>query len=455
VTPVHQIRQPSAGANRHLRRTAHTDNKSTQLLHFGFREEPFGATPDPSCLYSSNTHREALASLKLAFFSNRGFTALIAPPGMGKTTLLFRFLEDIRQSARTVFLFDVDPQCQPRELIAYILRDLGIHPGSNSAKMHEQLNEVLVEEARAGRRFVVVIDEAQNLSEAALETVRLLTNFETPRAKLMQIVLSGQPQLADKLMSPSLEQLQQRISTFCRIEPLSKEETSTYILHRLVRAGCTNLSLFNHDALQLITEAAHGVPRNINTLCFNSLVLCRALKSKEVTRNMVAEIIADRQLQTSDQVTAASQPTIEEPAVVRGRERSITPMNRLIPVYIGLFVICLLIVLGVSKSTTTRSREPEAKMSTVSTPLPKPSIDSPTPISPARGAKDFRVTVEANQTLRNLAIQYLGSYNLDLLHQIQSLNPTLINPDHIVAGQMIWLPGSAVVPEAQSATSQR
>lgn len=94
-------------------------------------------------------------------------------------------------------------------------------------------------------------------------------------------------------------------------------------------------------------------------------------------------------------------------------------------------------------------------MSTVSTPLPKPSIDSPTPISPARGAKDFRVTVEANQTLRNLAIQYLGSYNLDLLHQIQSLNPTLINPDHIVAGQMIWLPGSAVVPEAQSATSQR
>jgi general secretion pathway protein A len=167
------------------------------LEYFGFSEDPFGSTPDPRFLYASPTHREALASLQYGFSSNRGFTALIAPPGMGKTTLLFRFLEDIRMSARSVFLFNIDSQCEPRELVAYILRDLGIAPGSSGAEMHDQLARVLVAEARAGRKAVIVIDEAQNLPDAAQETVRLLTNFETPRAKLMQVGLAGQPQLAD------------------------------------------------------------------------------------------------------------------------------------------------------------------------------------------------------------------------------------------------------------------
>ena len=207
------------------------------LQYFGFQEEPFGATPDPRCLYPSHTHREALASLKYGFHSNRGFTAMIAPPGMGKTTLLCRFLEDIRETARSVFLFDIDAECEPREFVGYILRDIGITPGNSSAEMHEQLSDALVKETRAGRKFVVVIDEAQNLSDAVLERVRLLTNFETSRGKLMQIVLSGQPQLSDKLMQPSLLQLRQRISTICRIEPLSAEETVAYIDYRLKQAG--------------------------------------------------------------------------------------------------------------------------------------------------------------------------------------------------------------------------
>jgi len=161
------------------------------LQYFNFRQEPFGTSPDPRCLYLSGTHREALASLEYGFLSNRGFTAMIAPPGMGKTTLLFRFLENIRETARTVFLFDIDPQCEPRDFVAYILRDIGITPGQSSSEMHEQLTGALVKENRAGRKFVVVIDEAQNLSDAVLERVRLLSNFETSRGKLMQVVLSG------------------------------------------------------------------------------------------------------------------------------------------------------------------------------------------------------------------------------------------------------------------------
>ncbi len=264
--------------------------------YYGFREDPFGATPDPRYLYQSSTHCEALASLKYGYSSNRGFIALIAPPGMGKTTLLFRFLEEIRQSARTAFIFDIDPQCEPREIVSFILRDIGVVPGKDHAEMHEQLRLAVLEEAKAGRRFVVVIDEAQNLSDAALEVVRMLSNFETSRAKLMQVVLAGQPQLSEKLMRPSLLQLRQRISTFCRIEPLSVEQTGAYIDHRLKFVGYKGPPLFNAEAVRRLTAASDGVPRNINNLCFNALSLCCAMNRKQVDGAMVAEVIADQQL---------------------------------------------------------------------------------------------------------------------------------------------------------------
>ncbi len=231
------------------------------LQYFGFRRDPFGTAPDPGCLYLSHTHREAVASLEYGFLSNRGFTAMIAPPGMGKTTILFRFLEKFGELARTAFLFDVDSQCEPCEFVGKILRDIGITPAQSSYEMREQLTEALIRENRAGRRFVIVIDEAQNLSDAVLERVRLLTNFETSRGKLMHVVLSGQPQLADKLMQDSLVQLRQRISTVCRLEPLSAEETIGYIDYRLKQAGYGGKPLFAEDALAMIAEASRGIPR--------------------------------------------------------------------------------------------------------------------------------------------------------------------------------------------------
>jgi general secretion pathway protein A len=276
--------------------------------YFGFREDPFGTTPDPRCLYESSTHCEALASLKYGYSSNHGFIALIAPPGMGKTSLLFRFLEEIRQSARTAFIFDIDPLCEPREIVSFILRDIGIVPGKDPAEMHEQLRMAMLSEAKAGRRFVVVIDEAQNLSDAALEVVRMLTNFETSRAKLMQVVLAGQPQLSEKLMQPSLLQLRQRISTFCRIEPFSVEQTSAYIDHRLKFAGYTGPPLFSDEAMERLTAASHGIPRNINNLCFNALSLCCAMKRKKVSGSMVDEVIADQQLTPESAGTTAIVP---------------------------------------------------------------------------------------------------------------------------------------------------
>src|SRR5207302_8759606 len=155
------------------------------LKFFGLRKPPFGVTPDPSFLYLGPAHREALASLSYGIKTGRGFLALIAKPGMGKTTLLFHLLERLRSSARTVFLFQT--QCSSRELFRYLLTDLGLDTSDEDLpRMQIQLNEVLLRETHAGKRVVLIIDEAQNLEDSVLETVRLLSDFETPRAKLLQ-----------------------------------------------------------------------------------------------------------------------------------------------------------------------------------------------------------------------------------------------------------------------------
>src|SRR5437660_6680817 len=230
------------------------------LKFFGFREQPFGVTPDPRFLYLSSAHREALASLIYGIESDLGFLALIAKPGMGKTTLLFHLLEKFRSSARTAFLFQT--QCTSREFMRFLLADLGCETDDQDlARMHERFNNELLQEARAGRRFIVVIDEAQNLDSSVLETVRLLSDFETPQAKLLQIILVGQPGLADKLASPALTQLRQRITSVSGLSALRPEETERFIQHRLQVAGYKGASLFTPDAVALIAQVSEGIPR--------------------------------------------------------------------------------------------------------------------------------------------------------------------------------------------------
>jgi type II secretory pathway predicted ATPase ExeA len=404
-------------------------------------------------LYLSHTHREALASLEYGFFSNRGFTAMIAPPGMGKTTLLFRFLESIRETARTVFLFDIDAQCEPSEFVGYILRDIGITPGPCRSEMHEQLNIALVKETRAGRKFVVVIDEAQNLSDAVLERVRLLSNFETSRGKLMQIVLSGQPQLADKLMRPSLLQLRQRISTICRLEPLSAEETIAYIDYRLKQAGYEGERLFTEDARKLITETSHGIPRTINNLCFNALSLCQALKSKQVDGSMVSEVIADLQLikEPDRPIVTANNVAAEHPDEAREEKHIRGPLKLWGAAAAMLIIICVLGVLGFTELRSLHTRKSgddrSLNLKAPSVQVPETAADTGQAVAdgPAPTSTSFAITVEPDQRLQDIAVQYMGGFSLQRLHQIQALNPKLTDPDHIEAGQKIWLPGRSSV----------
>ena len=282
------------------------------LDFFHLREQPFGVTPDPAYLYPSRTHCEALDSITEEILGDRGFLALIAEPGMGKTTLLYQLLEGLRDTARAAFLFQT--QCNSREFFQYLLSELGVDSTDMGlVAMHSKLNEILFAEMLAGRRFVLIVDEAQNLDEAVLETVRLLSNFETPHSKLLQIVLAGQPQLEEKLAQKQMAQLLQRITMVKHLEALSPEETAGYVRHRLKVAGYCGEGLFEAEALGLVAERSEGVPRNINKICFRALLEAYARGRHRVSVDIVEKATRKLEIGTGIRpVTTGAVPTTQE-----------------------------------------------------------------------------------------------------------------------------------------------
>jgi general secretion pathway protein A len=241
------------------------------LAFYNLPQQPFDVTPDPAYLYFSPSHREALTSVKEGIEHFRGFMVLVAEPGMGKTTLLNKLMDELNDSAQVVFLFQT--QCNSRELLCFILNELEVdHAGMDIVAMHRALNQALLEEMLRGRRFVLIVDEAQNLQEPVLETIRLLSDFETTHSKLIQIVLAGQPQLAETLMNPGLVQLRQRISILSSLKLLTAAQTAEYIEHRLHASGWRGDRLFTAEAMARIADLSGGIPRRINNLCFNALL---------------------------------------------------------------------------------------------------------------------------------------------------------------------------------------
>jgi N-acetylmuramoyl-L-alanine amidase len=258
------------------------------LDFFHLREDPFGVTPDPAYLYPSRTHCEALDALTEGILGGRGFLALVAEPGMGKTTLLYQVLEGMGDTARAAFLFQT--QCNSREFFQYLLSELGVDAADMGlVAMHNKLNEMLFNEMLAGKRFVLIVDEAQNLDDSVLETIRLLSNFETSNTKLLQIVLAGQTQLGEKLQQKQLAQLLQRITVVKHLDALSAEETAGYIRHRLKVAGYSGEDLFEPAAAALVAEQSRGVPRIINKICYRALSEAYLEGSTTVSREIVAK----------------------------------------------------------------------------------------------------------------------------------------------------------------------
>jgi type II secretory pathway predicted ATPase ExeA len=286
------------------------------VKYYNLREQPFGVTPDARYLFLSATHREALGSLVYGLASGLGFVALIAKPGMGKTMLLFDVLSRVRNNSKVVFLFQT--VSTPIDCMKAILTDLGVHETSGSLfDLQSRLNGVVAEESRSGKHLVIVFDEAQTLDDSVLEFVRMLSNFETSQEKLIQVILTGQPELADKLASPELLQLRQRISIVACLRPFSAEETDLYIDHRLRTAGyLLDESLFTAEARALIARSSQGIPRNINNLCFNALSLGCALKRKQIDGDIIREVVRDLDLESLGRTNSEPHHRDEERKVI-------------------------------------------------------------------------------------------------------------------------------------------
>jgi general secretion pathway protein A len=440
------------------------------LLDFWkLREQPFGVTPDPRFLYFTPGHREALASLFYGIETGRGFLSLVAPPGMGKTTLLFQLLRRWKGHAHSAFLFQT--QCNSRELMRYLLADLGLKNfGEDIVRMHSELNDFLFRESKAGRRVIVFIDEAQNLSTPVLETVRLLSNFEAPDSKLMQIVLTGQPELAQRLAQPELSQLRQRIAVRTQLDPLSASEVVRYVKHRLQVAGHRGYDLFDSAALDLVASYSGGIPRLINVLCFNSLSLGFAGRHSQITADIVREAARDVALDTPKPVQQAQPEKIA--AVARQvpslwvsfyewiRKIARRPLAQVASLCLVLSVTAFFVAAhsrGVAAHRPVTAPVNTAVPDLVSHPhLPvsqPPSVPQATappaagvvsmdPIRPDENSPDSVVSyvVQPHDTITSVCVSTFGRCDDSTLREIRRLNPRLKNPDFVEVGQEIRLP---------------
>jgi type II secretory pathway predicted ATPase ExeA len=436
------------------------------LDFYQLREQPFGVTPDPRYLYLSPGHREALASLFYGIEENRGFLSLVAEPGMGKTTLLFQLLQRWRGHVNSAFLFQT--QCDSREFIRYLMNDLGLKSdGEDFVRMHSELNEFLFRETLAGRSVLIFIDEAQNLTDTVLETVRLLSDFESAEKKLLQIVLAGQPELAQRLSRPNMAQLRQRVAIQARLDALPAAEVVRYVNHRLQVAGYGGSELFTPGALGLIAERSRGIPRLINNLCFNALSLGCATQQKQITSEVIRQAALDLSLephaptppvphrQTAPRVTPSLRQSLQSfyawitDNLFRRRAFQMSV----------LFLVCggFAIYFGV-RSVAGTSRPAAAVYQHTQTSSAITGSES----RPTQREKDlaadkqpnellqtgahedslsfFIYVVQPKDTLRDLCVSTLGHYDGAVLSQIQKLNPELRNPDHLDAGQKIRLP---------------
>jgi len=263
---------------------------------FGLKENPFNVNPDPRFLFLTQEIEEALTGLMYGIQTRKGFITLTGEVGTGKTTLINRLLDWLHhRPARTAFLFN--SRMNSNQLFDFILAEFDIACDSKSKSQQlMKLNHWLLERYRMGETVALIIDEAQNLTYPVLEEIRLLTNLETSTDKLLQIVLSGQPELEDKLRLPQLRQLRQRIMLRCRTTPLSHEQTKEYIVERLKIAGAAGEPIFSTQAVDTVHLYSLGIPRVINLLCEHSLVNAFAEQQRPIQPKIVEDVAREFQL---------------------------------------------------------------------------------------------------------------------------------------------------------------
>ncbi|MGH9734086.1 MAG: ExeA family protein [Candidatus Acidiferrales bacterium] len=290
--------------------------------YFGLKANPFNPNPDPRFLFLTGATREALAALAYGIRNRKGFLLLTGEVGTGKTTLINRLLEWLsEEKVATAFIFN--SRLNEGEFFDFVLNDFGIQCESRDKSQRLiRLNQWLIDRYRERRGAVLIVDEAQNLSNDVLEEIRLLTNMETTQEKLLQIVLSGQPELEEKLRDPSLRQLRQRITIRCSTAPLSREEMHSYVAERLRIAGANSVPIFSVEAIDAVYKHSQGIPRIANLLCEHSLINAFVDQVRPIPARIVDDVSREFEFQKvsvlADQLgrNGATQEQVVE-AVVR------------------------------------------------------------------------------------------------------------------------------------------
>jgi len=261
-------------------------------VFFNLREKPFELVPNPAFLYMSKTHKRALHYLNYGIKERAGFILLTGEVGSGKTTLISDLIKRMDQTVTLAKIFNT--KVNSEQLIAAVNDDFGLEvKGKDKVLLLKELNDFVVGQHARGNNPVLIIDEAQNLKPDLLEEIRMLSNLETDRAKLLQIILVGQPELRAILSAAELRQLRQRISVSCSIHPLTREETAEYIFHRLEVAGNRQALTFGDGCMDIIYQYCKGIPRLVNIICDYILLTAYVEETKKVDTSLICDIVAD------------------------------------------------------------------------------------------------------------------------------------------------------------------
>jgi general secretion pathway protein A len=472
--------------------------------YFGFSEKPFEMTPDPKFLYLSRGHIEMLSTLTYGIDERRGFITIIGEVGTGKTILINSALERFDENMKVAVIYNTDMTFE--EILHMALIDLRLAKASETLSKVQalhRLNAFAIKQLPWGGNVAFIVDEAQNLDRRSMENLRLLSNLESHKHKLVQIVLSGQPELDAKLHDPRLRQLAQRITLKRYITPLSEKETYEYIRHRLSVAHYQESSLFSGRAKKMIWDYSGGVPRNINILCDNALLIGFAQSSKRINENIVQEAIRDLRWSPYASTTEIPIEISTEEAAPHHRTKALLH-SRIALAAMLLLAACFLFVVGMFMGKvwfnprtlkflpqeTTRHHQitdqsPVARLSgasaheniaqearksdlaqtktavnithppvqsttgtkegevTIETPKKGPALNSQNPNQEKNrgtsGQRAVAVVMKGDNLFKIISEAY-GTYNEAILTAVLHENPEVRNPDKIFVDQVIRLP---------------
>jgi len=454
--------------------------------HYGFSEKPFDVTPDPRFLYLTEEHRETLASLIYGIRERRGFITIIGEVGTGKTTLLNAALDRLDEKTKIAFIFNTDVTFD--QMLNMALYEWGLTKDEENLSKTDaiqRLNHFAVEQLGKGGNVVLIVDEAQNLNNNVMENLRLLSNLETRRQKLIQIVLSGQPELDTKLGRHGLRQLAQRISLKRYIYPLDEKDTYAYLKHRLKVTQNSGKSPFTSEAQKLIWEYTNGIPRKINILCDNAFLIGYGLKIKKINGAVVREAAQDlnwcsplatspsldmppqgysgfawveakpprRYLKLTAAVVAAGILFFSGGFFLNDEDFQLAPLTRFLSGISSSFLKTVhraqdkervpVLPQGINEQAVLKFKIETQK---VPEETPEPKIRAANEkvshiVESVKKEKLIRnVVVEKGDTLHRIIVQTYGAYDEVILKKVQKENPEIIDPGLILAGQTIRLP---------------